>query len=408
MTTALKRLFASLVLLCLVLVPGAGFAAQQVDALPPYAGASESDNPTLAAGETVEGPVFYAGENVTLDGDVNGTAFAAGQTVTINGRIDGDLFAAASVVNIRGQVTGNIYAAGSTVNFDGQTEKDVFAAGATVLFGKESASRDAFVAGTSADLAGTIDRRLFAGAATASLQGTIGSDVYASTESLSLQDGAVIQGNLYYEGAKEASVAPGAVIEGDHQWAQMSSGPENSMEGPPSIVEQILSILFLILSGLVIWAIFRGLRPHGWEGFTAPLEAMPLKTLALGLLAALVLPVLFILLLITVIGIPAAFVLLIGASLLAALSKIITAAGISHLLIDRYNFPALHAGLWSFLAVFTVLVLLGQIPYLGILISLLSIFVAFGLIVMHAFVRPFRQERQVALNPALEDDIAYE
>ena len=63
---------------------------------------------TLAAGETIEGPGFFAGNVVKVDGNVEGTTFVSGQDVRINGNINGDLFVAAQSITINGTVIGNI------------------------------------------------------------------------------------------------------------------------------------------------------------------------------------------------------------------------------------------------------------------------------------------------------------
>lgn len=403
MTPKFKHLFTALAIICLISIPVAAFAAQQVDKLPAYPGVGQGDAPKLSAEETIDGPVFYAGDTITVDGRVNGTLFTAGQSVDVNGHVDGDLFAAGEIVTIRGEVTGNIYAAGATVSFEGKTDKDIFAAGSTVSFDKNAASRDAFVGGATADLSGDISRRLFVGSESLRLLGSVGSDVYASTTSLQVRDGAKIQGNLYYESTKEADIGPEAEIAGDHQWAKMTSENPSPQVQSPSLITTLMAIAFAIASGLIIWAIITGMRPLIWHDITIPLAQTPLKTLAFGLLAGLTLPVLIILLLITIIGAPAAFAILLFAILLSLLAKVIASAGISLVLIERFNFPAIHGGVWSFLAVYTLLVLLSKLPYLGSIITLLAIFIAFGLVVMHAFVPPFRKDRPRKLNPAPED-----
>lgn len=68
---------------------------------------------TLAAGETIEGPGFFAGNVVKVDGNVEGTTFVSGQDVringNINGNINGDLFVAAQSITINGTAAGRGY-----------------------------------------------------------------------------------------------------------------------------------------------------------------------------------------------------------------------------------------------------------------------------------------------------------
>ncbi|WP_091898197.1 hypothetical protein [Marinilactibacillus piezotolerans] len=43
-------------------------------------------------GTTLDGPVFFSGNNVRIDGEVNGMTFASGDHVEVSGDINGSLF----------------------------------------------------------------------------------------------------------------------------------------------------------------------------------------------------------------------------------------------------------------------------------------------------------------------------
>ena len=65
------------------------------------------DRQSLQQGTTIDGPGFFSGDFIQIDGDVNGTTFASGDHIEINGDIDGALFVAGDTVQINGEVTGN-------------------------------------------------------------------------------------------------------------------------------------------------------------------------------------------------------------------------------------------------------------------------------------------------------------
>ena len=79
----------------------------------------------ISADEVVQGPVFYFGQSVTINGTIEGDVAAMCQALTINGTINGDLDLLCQAVTITesGVVTGDIVAEGVQVlTVDGTVE----------------------------------------------------------------------------------------------------------------------------------------------------------------------------------------------------------------------------------------------------------------------------------------------
>ena len=357
---------------------------------------------TLAAGETIEGPGFFAGNVVKVDGNVEGTTFVSGQDVRINGNINGDLFVAAQSITINGTVIGNVYGAGQALTFDGQSESDVFFAGQNIAIGQDaSVGRDIFVAGATILQEGVIQRNLFGGGAEIVLSGQIGGDVNLQTDSLKLQDGANIAGNLNYKGGNEADIGTGATIAGDTDWefAETMDRGTTVMRETRRPFMTVVWFLWSLASALLIWFLIRIWRPAFWQNTARPLTERPLKTLGVGLLTLLVVPPMIILAMVTVIGIPIAIILGTVYPIALYLSRIIVAVFIGQWLAKRFKWPELHKGVWLVLLGLIILGALRMPPYIGFLSSLLIVMAGLGsLVTAHHRVAPETASVQTELD----------
>jgi len=355
----------------------------------------------LAADETIEGPGFFAGNVVKVDGNVEGTTFVSGQDVRINGNINGDLFVASQTITISGTVTGNIYGAGQSLDFDGQSEGDVFFAGQNISIGQDaSVGRDLFAAGATILQEGTVQRNLFGGAAEIVLSGQIGGDANLQTDSLKLQGGANITGDLSYKGENEADIGTGATIGGDTDWEFAETmDREITVRETRRPFMKVGWFIWSLASALLIWFLIRIWRPAFWNNTARPLAEKPLKTLGVGLLTLLVVPPMIILAMITVIGIPIAIILGVVYPIALYLSRIVVAVFIGQWLAKRFKWPELHKGVWLVLLGLVILGLLKMPPYIGFLSSLLIVMAGLGALVMaHHRAKPETASEQTELD----------
>lgn len=346
--------------------------------------AVEANLQVLAAGQTISGLGFFAGQLVEIDGTVDGTTFASGQEVHINGVINGDLFAAAQVVTINGKVNGNIYAAGQDLRIGTQCSGDVFLAGQRIeLMPAAVMGRDLFTAGYRIMQNGVVQRQFSGAASDISIRGSIGQDANLAAEKVQILDGSLIKGNLIYESANKASIAPGAKITGQTDWqiakpaAKPTVKPEkNKFSG------SIWEIMLSIASALLIWFLIKIWRPDFWQNQGRFIGEQPLKALGMGVLAFLLMPLLVILLMITIIGIPFAVILGLAYGITLYLAKIFVAVYIGAWLTERFGWTERHKGVWPVLLGLTILVLLSKVPFIGSIIGILVVLVSLGSLVL--------------------------
>ncbi|SFC09406.1 hypothetical protein SAMN04488102_10314 [Alkalibacterium subtropicum] len=323
--------------------------------------------------ETLDGPGFFAGDNVRIDGDINGTAFASGDNVEVNGDINGALFVIGGSVRVNGEVNGNIYGLGQTIRFSGQNEGEVFLAGERVTIDQAAQSgRDVFTAGMDVFIDGDVPRHLFAAGENVALNSMIGGDANVSGEDITLSDSVSIEGDFFYESPSEAEIAQNATIAGQTDYSERE--PWNTMQMTIGQRERwlfrILYAIWYFLSALVIWLVIRLLRPHYWTDNTRPIATTPLKTMGFGLLSVIATPFVILFLMITIIGIPMGIILALLYGIAIAFSKIVVATFIGSYIFkasDRESFGKEFLIVLSGLLILDLLIL---IPYVGWVVRL--------------------------------------
>jgi len=330
----------------------------------------------LDKGQTVDGPGFFTGRLVQVDGNVEGTTLAFGQEVRINGTINGDLFVAAQTVSVNGVIKGNIYAAGQNLRMGTQSTGDIFAAGQTIAIAKEAISgRDLFASGQWLSLDGTVQRDFHGAGSDIVITGTTGRNAELAAEKISLLDGSLIEGNLAYKSPRQAELAPEAKISGLTDWQKVETSPEPQKSTP---MNTLGGILLSIASALLVWFVVKIWRPELWEDITRSIIDQPLKTIGTGVLVFLLTPMLLILLMITIIGLPLSLILGFIFGVMFYLAKIIVAVALGTLLTKRFGWTEIHKGVWPVLLSLVVLVVLMKVPVLGFLVWLLVVFTGLG------------------------------
>lgn len=267
---------------------------------------------SIAQGQTIDDDVYAFSGTITIDGRITRSLVVAGGTVTVNGQVDGDVTVAGGTVTINGPVGGTVRVAGGTVTIDGPVGWDVLAAGGDVTIGSASRIANDLVLGAgSATVAGQIDGDLRGSAGQVRLRGEVRGDVVLDLDNqLSLGPQAVIGGDLSYRAPRAASIDPGARIQGQTRFIPTGA----ATGGEQSFTERALGWLGSLLLRLA-WALVAGtllvlLLPRRSATIADTLRQAPLPSLLWGIGLLIAVPILAIILLITVVGVPAGLLLL--------------------------------------------------------------------------------------------------
>lgn len=331
------------------------------------------NNIVLKSDETLEQTSFLSGNNIRIDGDIKATAFVAGNHIEINGTIDGDLFVAAQSITINGKVDGSIFTASQNVTINNHVANNIYSAGA-ILDVNAQTDGSVFLAGQNINLKdkAQINKDAFISGANIYQDGKINGDLTSSSTSLNIEGD--IDGDLNYLSETEENELNNANIAGDINWSKIKS---NSF----STLFKVFSVIFSILAALVIWLVIRLIHKTFWINLAIKIKNTPLQTLGFGTLALILTPFIAVALMLTVIGIPLSFILLIFYVISLYISKIIISVFFAFSLQKRYNW-SFAKGFWLFLLSLILLSILVAIPIVGWLIRFIIAIFGLGAIVL--------------------------
>ncbi len=256
----------------------------------------------------VEGNIWAAGADVTVDAQSGGTVRAAGARVTLRGRVAGDLMAAGAAVDVDLPVGGALSAAGASLRIGPLSDIAgvLKAAGASLIF-------EGHVTGP-ADFAGAV----------VTLNGRLDGPVTVHAERLIVGPQAVLGGTLLVRSIRDPQIDPAATIAGE---VLREQPPARWLEKIPAINDPALAGIFalsVVLSGVLLLIFARNTFSEAVDHF----RFRPLPSLLYGIVATLVILAVSILLMATLIGFPLGFSLLLLFPAVKVLALPVAAAGL--------------------------------------------------------------------------------
>ena len=310
----------------------------------------------VLATNPVEGDYVAIRLNVTLEAGVSGDIAAFGRNVAItdDGSVQ-NIITAGQVVNIRAAKARNIYAAGGDITVASGTEAGgVYIAGANVTF--SGTAQDVVLAGTSVTVDGTVYGNL-----------TIRSD------DITLAGDVTVGGKITVVGTVKPELRP-TIDESQVTFRRVMARQPKKDEPPKlgvsrfsvimSLVSLVTAVLFALILTLLRGDFFRDRAQEFKRTFG--------RYLLYGLLAFIVVPVVAFAFMFTVIAIPISAIVLVLYAILLYLAPVLTGIVLARLILPRVN-RYLAASIGA-----VVLTLLMMVPYLKILIFLLSSFYILG------------------------------
>ncbi len=283
-------------LILLLLLPAIAPAAQpRADAhetviAGDYFGAGANASPA----STVDGDAFVAGGQVDLNQTVTGDALLAGGGVSISERIGGDLYATGGGVSIDAPVAGNARIAAGQVEITKRGQ----------VFGKTT------LVGGRVTVLGKAGRQLTVFGEHVTLDGEVAGNVTIASRTLSIGPNARISGKLTYRGSVPAQADPAAVINGGINYLTFDF--EDETYQPVARVVAWVGVIAFTVGLFLIGMLAIILAPQSTAHMSRLARGRPVSSLALGLVAIVCVPIAVVLLMLTIVGIPFAFMLLLS------------------------------------------------------------------------------------------------
>ena len=355
--------------------------------------------------EIVNKDYFASGDTVRVSGTVNGDVYVAGGSVIVDGTINGDLFAAGGSIQISGPVKNDIRAMGGALSLGGTVGGNVTLGGGTVIISPDAKITGSVIAGAGTlGLYAPVGRGITAGAGTLTVNNTVGGDVLVAVDQLILQSKTKIAGNVTYWGQQKATIADNVALSGELVYyelpkneakqAKIASGGVKALTAAlagMAIMMTIVCVVAMFVLGLVIISLLpsftdktiHGMQKNLWGSF------------GLGIVTVILLPVLAVMAMATVIGIPVGMFLLMALGLLCAVGHIYAALFIGQGVFGTFNTNVHRA--WQLLVGLVILCIFTLIPGLGWLARSIFVLIGTGAVLFekHATYRQMRAKHLV-------------
>jgi hypothetical protein len=260
------------------------------------------DQPKLDSSETVKNDLYIAGGTVNSLGKVVGDLTAAGGNLLVSGGVSEDINIAGGTIIILGDVGGGIRGAGGNVTIKGAVGGDIVVAGGQIQIIGDRVGRDVVVAGGSVEIDSPVSGNVRFTGGKLVINAPVLGNVEANGEEVTLGSAAVISGNLTYKATKEATLAEGAKVMGKTNYTPRVI-PKNTMaKGLAAFLTIVVLAKFV---SMLVGSLILGLT---FKRYTAELVERaftnPWAELGRGLVFSITLPILSLILLVTLIGIP--------------------------------------------------------------------------------------------------------
>lgn len=300
------------------------------------------DNVGLAAGEIVDSALFAAGNNVNIAGTVNGDVYCAGETVNISGTVNGDVICAGQTITISGTVNGNARLAGQTVNLSGTIADSATIGGQSVTIDTTGIiGRDLLGGSNAISINGKVARDVTMGAQNLTINGTVGRDINGAVDVLNVGSTGVVLGSVDYTSKNELSVATGGKVAGVVTRTEPKADQKYDMR-PEAVVGMAIGSAFYVFIATIVFALVLALMfPKILENAAVLTKKSPGKTILHGLVAWIVAPVVILILLMTVVGIPVALFALFAWTIIMMVSSSFSGYILGKLILNKSKSPIL-------------------------------------------------------------------
>lgn len=331
---------------------------------------------TIAADEVIDDTLIIAAEQVVIDGDITGDLIVAGEKVIIRSKIGGNVIAFAEELEFESAINGTVFAAGESVAIN-----ETGITGNLFIAGEKIRNDSPFIVGGNvllaakdAELGAEISRELWAAASILTFSGKIAKDLRYYGGELELSSKAHIGGDLQAMVADELSlqVDDNAVILGERR---IETIPEEAHTHSTSdyYFGRLMKLLAAFLFGLVMYWLFPSLRSASALG-----GRELLSTSAWGAVALITTPLLAILIMFTLIGLPIGIAGLLMWMIAMYAAPIVTGAYVGDAILANAE---QHRPILALFLGLLILFVLGSIPFVGSAARLIALIVGLGIIV---------------------------
>lgn len=321
--------------------------------------------------------VMAWGDDLSFDGHVLGDVIAGGRTVTLgdSGVIDNSFMSFAQKVDVNGHVVNAARVFAQDFTLRGHIEGNVMAFAQSILIDTRAwVEKDVQFGSGQLIMRGRIGGNLNGGAATVTISGQIDGDARIESDKIVVLQGAIIGGRLLYSSKNEPKVEDGAQILGGVERIQDDKKEDDDGYTIGSFFWDAWWYLSGVALGFVLLALFRRFMLES----ASSISDSTLKTLGLGVLFLICLPIAAVAATLTLIGIPIAMLLVLLWVVLIGISDIIVGLALGNWMLTRRLTGPIQKPFLAMALGLLVTTILTSIPIAGWFIGLIVVILAMG------------------------------
>ncbi len=342
-------------------------------------------------GETRVADLYIWSGSLEIEGTLDGDIIAGFQNGSIAGTVTEDVNCFAQTMRITGVVGDDVRLGCETLYLDGHIGGDLIVAAKDVQISKTAViDGDVIIAAGTVTVDGTIGGRVRIMTGFLDMDGTIAGNAEISTDGgMRLGPDAHIGGDLFYEGPSEIDVPDGTVA-GDVTFQRVVDEEIDfgGFLGGAGILFHVLGFIAALVAGTIIVALT---KDHA--GRTAEIiRTKPLKSLGIGFVTFICMPIVLLVLLVFILTIPLMFVVGFAYGIALYIAKFYFSIWLGNLILKRGGrtdvspIPSMLLGL-------TIVYLVTAIPVVGTLVGVVIIFFGLGALM---------QRKETRLDAAFE------
>ena len=344
----------------------------------------------VGADDVIEGNLYAGSQVITIDGTVQGDVICGAQTLIINGTVQGDVICGAQSILINGEINGNVRVAGDTISLNGNVERNVMAFGASIVLGSGSdIGGELFMAGAFEEIRGRVNGDVHGVASSMQISGEINGDLKMKLDKrvakdfkgilkdynpLTISDEAKISGNVYYISGVQGHISDQAEISGEVG----HSFPDKKDKTKSLVFFGIFGSIYSLFSALVVGLVLVSI----WDKQTITITDRMLKktggVIGRGVIAMFIIPIVCLLLLVTLIGIPLAGIIFTLWAIAIYLSKILVGVLAGRKIMEKLWNKKKNSIIWAMIIGVLIIWLITSIPLVGWIVALVAIWWGLG------------------------------
>jgi len=351
---------------------------------------ADPEDKTITRTGTINEDTYLAGERLKIDATINGDLVIAAGDINVSGEISGDLMAAGGEVSIIATLADDLRAAGGDILLCSKIEGDAVLAGGDIDICKDNIIRNRlWIAGGDLTIDGVVEQEVKVRAGNVRLAGTFLTNLDIVANSIEVLKGTKIGGDLNYKSPNPAKIHDGAVITGkvNHTIGKSWWSDEGADLSTKDMFKLGFGFFFVFILGTLLTAfVLSKLLPDAYSNSNTIIRTKFLPSIAVGLLVTLITPLVLMLLMMTAVGIPLAWIGLLIYLLILVMGSFASLLFIANTLFRKLKPNQTLSLAWQLLSIFAAILLLlivGFIPLIGGVVLFLVYLTGIGAFSIH-------------------------